>query len=151
MKKKFLRVILVGLTLFLVYIGLKVYQSNQIEIIPLEDISDLHVPISEVLSEDTVITGKAAVGQFEAVVLADRIVVDDTLYLILYKWPSFISEDEIDISLGHVTGLSNVDRISIIWGDIYSGEGTARGYSYVDLVDHPDQELIWEYEVKLND
>ncbi|GEK90738.1 hypothetical protein [Alkalibacterium kapii] len=143
MKKKIIRTLLAVLAVFLMYIALNIYQSENIEIIPFEDINKLHVSDTKSVSSDTTITGTANIGQFESVSVNNLIVVEDTLYVIIYKWPTFFSNDKIDIKLKNVGGLDEVSKMSIVWGDIYSNEGSARGFSHSDLVKHPDQQIFW--------
>lgn len=144
LKKKIIRLILASLFIFLLYIGLNIFQSKNIEIIAFEDISELKVTETNPISEDTTISGIADVGLFESVAMSNRIVVEDTLYLIIYKWPTFLSDHEIEFNLKNVGGLSKVNKISIVWGDIYQGEGNQEGFYYNDLEDHSDQQIIWK-------
>lgn len=144
MKKKIIRSLLVILAMFLLYIGLSIYQSENIEIIPFIDINELHISDTKPVSSDTTISGTANVGQFESVSVNNLIVVEDTLYVIIYKWPTFFSNNKIDIKLENVGGLDEVSKISVVWGDIYSNEGSATGFSHKDLVNHPDQRIVWE-------
>lgn len=136
--------ILSMVSLFLIYIGLNIYRGKQIKIISFDEINDLEVSTNNELKIDTQITGTVELGDFEAVVLMDRMVVDETLYLIIYKWPSFIQDNSIDFDFENTENLSGVEQISLVYGDIYSGEGSSRGISYGDLATHPDQIIIWE-------
>lgn len=146
LKKKVIGFILIVISFFLVYIGLNIYQTKNIEIIGFEDIKRLKISESNSISEETKILGKADIGRYESVSMTNKIIVEDSLYLIVYKWPSFLNDNEIDISLENVDGLDYVKKISIVWGDIYSSEGSSRGISHKDLVNHPDQEIIWQKE-----
>lgn len=143
-RKKIVLVIISLIAYFIIYIGLSIYQTNHLEIISLEEMSQLKVSSAHDLDGNTRITGTADVDDFEAVALMDAMVVEETLYLILYKWPAFIEDSTIDFSLENIEGLDEVNRVSIVYGEIYSGEGEQYGISYGDFLSHPDQSVIWK-------
>lgn len=59
------------------------------EIISFEEINNLQVSTNNELKSDTKITGTVELDNSEAVALMDQMVVNETLYIIIYKWPSF--------------------------------------------------------------
>lgn len=150
-KKKLLLAFGSIIVLFILYTGFKIYQTNQMQIIPIDEIQSLEVSTTGSLSKDTQITGQVTLNNFEAMGLVDLIVHEDTLYLILYKWPAFIGDNEINFTLEHTEMLEQVNNVSVIYGDIYSGEGTSQGISYNDLVTHPEQRVIWEKDGRVEE
>lgn len=127
------------------YVGFNIYQTNHMEIIPYSDITSINVVTDGALQADTLIQVAAEVDAFEAIAseIVQKEVVEDTLYLIVYKWPAFIQVDEIEFRLDKVNFLDQVEQISLIYGKIYSGEGESRGIYSNDFLDHPDQKIIW--------
>lgn len=146
LKKKIIGFILFVISFFILYISLNIYQTKNIEIIPFEDIEKIELSKKESISEDTIILGRAHLEKFESVFTIDKIIVEDHLYLMIYKWPSFKKNTEISVPLKDINGLQQIKEISVVWGDIYSSEGTSRGISHNDLLNHPDQEAIWTKE-----
>ena len=145
--KRKIQVVLISIvSLFLIYLGLNIYQAKKMEIISFVEINNLTVSTNNELKSDTKITGTVELDNFEAVALMDQMVVNETLYLIIYKWPSFKQDNSIDFDFGNTENLNQVERISLIYGAIYSGEGNSRGISFGDLATHPDQTVIWERE-----
>lgn len=143
--KRKIQVVLISIvSLFLIYLGLNIYQAKKMEIISFEEINNLQVSTNNELKSDTKITGTVELDNSEAVALMDQMVVNETLYIIIYKWPSFKQDNSIDFDLGNAENLNQVERISLVYGDIYSGEGNSRGISFGDLTTHPDQTVIWE-------
>lgn len=78
--------------------------------------------------------------------MAQTEVIEDTLYVMIYKWPAIKKVDEIEFNLESIPNLDSITQIAVIYGDPFSGEGYERGYSIIDLIDHPEQEIIWEKE-----
>lgn len=131
---------------FALYIGFQIYQTNQLELISAEAIQTFEISAEDNLTNDTVIQVKADVERFEAVEMAETVVIEETLYLMIYKWPAVKQINDIEFDLEHVQSLEGVDQISIVYGELFTGEGPERGYSHKDLIDHPDQEVIWTKE-----
>ncbi len=146
MKKKLCLFIGFVFLAFLTYIGFDIYQSKNMEIIPFSDITSINVSAEEELQTDTVITVTADVGDYEAIAgdLTQKEMVEGTLYIIFYKYPAFKQVKDVEVHLGNMASLNQVQQISIIYGDIYSGEGESKGFFMNDLIDHPDQEIIWQ-------
>lgn len=132
--------------LFFIYVGLIIYQTNNLEIVSFEDIRTIDVSSNGGLGKDTVIQIEAEVERFEALEMVETEVVEETLYLIIHKWPAFKQVDKIELSLENVDSLKQINQISVIYGDPYSGEGTSKGFFLSDLIDHPEQKIIWEKE-----
>lgn len=132
--------------LFFIYIGLIIYQTNKLEIVSFEDIRTIEISSNDELGKDTTIQIEANVERFEALEMVESEVVEETLYLIIHKWPAFKQVDKIELSLERVHNLKQINRISVIYGDPYTGEGTSKGILLSDLIDHPEQEIIWEKE-----
>ncbi len=132
--------------LFFIYIGLIIYQTNKLEIVSFEDIRTIEISSNDELGKDTTIQIEANVERFEALEMVESEVVEETLYLIIHKWPAFKQVDKIELSLERVHNLKQINRISVIYGDPYTGEGTSKGIFLSDLIDHPEQEIIWEKE-----
>lgn len=131
---------------FAIYIGLQIYQTNQLELVTVEDIQSFEVSTNNELNKDTMIQVVADVKRFEALEMAQTEVVEDTLYVMIYKWPAIQQVDEIDFDLESIPGLEGITRIAVISGDPFSGEGHKHGYFINDLIDHPDQDVIWKKE-----
>lgn len=129
-----------------IYIGFQMYQTNQLELITVEDIQTFDVSTNDELNENTIIQVEVDVGNFEALAMAQTEVVKDTIYLMIYKWPAIQQVDEIDFDLESIPGLEGITRIAVIYGDPFSGEGHEHGYFINDLIDHPDQDVIWKKE-----
>lgn len=131
---------------FAIYIGLQIYQTNQLELVTVEDIQSFEVSTNNELNKDTMIQVVADVKRFEALEMAQTEVVEDTLYVMIYKWPAIQQVDEIDFDLESIPSLDGITRIAVIYGDPFSGEGHEHGYFINDLIDHPDQDVIWKKE-----
>lgn len=143
MKKKifiFIGALILGFSL---YISWEIYQTSQLELISVDAIQTFELSTERELVNETVIHVEADVDRFEALEMAQTIVIDDTLYLMIYKWPAIPSVNNLEFDLEHEQSLEEVDQISIVYGELYTGEGTERGFSYNDLINHPNQEAIW--------
>lgn len=128
------------------YVGAQIYQTKQMELISTEEILTFELSTENELKNNTVIQVEAEVNHFEALAMAQTEVVEDTIYLMIYKWPAIQQVDEIEFDLEAIPGLGGITRIAVIYGDPFSGEGHERGYFINDLIDHPDQDVIWEKE-----
>lgn len=146
MRKKVL-LFIGGLVLgVVIYIGFQMYQTNQLELITVEDIQTFDVSTNDELNENTIIQVEVDVGNFEALAMAQTEVVKDTIYVMIYKWPAIQRVDEIEFNLESVPNLDSITQIVVIYGNPFSGEDHERGYSIIDLIDHPDQDVIWKKE-----
>lgn len=146
MKKKVLFLIGALILGFGLYVGAQIYQTNQLELISTKDIQTFEVSTNDELTNDTIIQVVADVKRFEALEMAQTEVIEDTLYVMIYKWPAIKKVDEIEFNLESIPNLDSITQIAVIYGDPFSGEGYERGYSIIDLIDHPEQEIIWEKE-----
>lgn len=131
---------------FAIYIGLQIYQTNQLELVTVEDIQSFEVSTNNELNKDTMIQVVADVKRFEALEMAQTEVVEETLYVMIYKWPAIQRVDEIEFNLESVPNLDSITQIVVIYGNPFSGEDHERGYSIIDLIDHPDQDVVWKKE-----
>lgn len=146
MKKKVLFLIGALILGFGLYVGAQIYQTNQLELISTKDIQTFEVSSNDELTNDTIIQVVADVKRFEALEMAQTEVIEDTLCVMIYKWPAIKKVDEIEFNLESIPNLDSITQIAVIYGDPFSGEGYERGYSIIDLIDHPEQEIIWEKE-----
>ncbi|MFD2046627.1 hypothetical protein ACFSTA_20410 [Ornithinibacillus salinisoli] len=143
--KKVILFFLISAIIFLcLYILWGIYKAQNISVVPIEDINSISISADEVLSTETEITGEVKVDRFEAVSHINKEKVDEVLYIIIHKEPSFFSKGTFSINLNDVNDVESINNISIISGNIYTGEGVERGYSLGDLKKIPDQEVIWE-------
>lgn len=121
-----------------------IYQAKNISVIPIEDINNVSVTADKVLSTETEIMGNVKVDRFEEVSHITIEKVDEVLYVIIHKKPSFFTENTFSVNLNDITNVDSINKINIISGNIYIGEGVEKGYSIGDLVKIPDQKIIWE-------
>lgn len=144
MKKKVLFLIGALILGFGLNVGAQIYQTKQLELISAKEIQVFEVSTNDELNKGTIIKIEADIEKNEALVMAQTEVVEDTIYLMIYKWPAIKEVGEIEFDLESVPSLDSISQIAVIYGDPFSGEGYERGYSLNDLIDHPEQEIIWE-------
>ncbi len=138
-----------GFIIFLgVYISWGIYQSQNNSVIPIKEIDNVSISTDSKLTNETEIFGEVTIGNFEEVSHINVERVDDDLYIIIHKQPSFSKENEFAFDLNNVSDISSIEKISIISGDIYTGEGEERGYSLGDLKSLPEQKKIWEQSTR---
>lgn len=124
-----------------------IYRAQNISVVPIEDVNRVSLTTAGVLSTETEITGEVIVDRFEGISHIDIEKVDEVLYIIIHKHPSFFSKSTFSIKLDDIREIDSINNISIISGNIYTGEGVERGYSLGDLKKTPDQKVIWEQPV----
>ncbi|CQR47969.1 hypothetical protein BN1058_02305 [Paraliobacillus sp. PM-2] len=148
----FKKIIIFFLISAIVYLSLSIfwgiYQAQNISVVPIKDINSVSISADKVLSTETEITGEVKVDHFEAVSHINKEKVDEVLYIIIHKQPSFSSKSTFSINLDDVNDVDSINNIFIISGNIYTGEGAEQGYSLGDLKKITDQEVIWEQLVK---
>jgi len=125
------------------YILWGIYQAENISVVPVNDINNVSLSADDTLSIETEISGEATVDDFEEITHINKETVDDVLYVIVHKQPSFTSENKFLFNLNNVRDLDSVNEISIVSGNIYTGEGAEQGYSIGDLKNLPEQKTIW--------
>lgn len=126
------------------YISWGIYQAENISVIPLEDIHNVSIFPDNVLTNETKVAGEADIGNFEEISEINKEKVDDVLYIIIHKQPSFSRKNTFSITLDNVKDINSITNISIISGEVYTGEGSQRGYSPIDFKNLPDKKIIWE-------
>lgn len=138
-----------GFIIFLgLYISWGIYQSQNNSVIPIKEIDNVSISTDSKLTNETEISGKVTIGNFEEVSHINVEKVDDDLYIIIHKQPSFSKENEFVFDLNNVNDISSIEKISIVSGDIYTGEGEEHGYSLGDLKSLPEQKIIWEQSTR---
>ncbi|WP_080145789.1 hypothetical protein [Marinilactibacillus piezotolerans] len=144
-KKNIVTLSLTFVSFFGVYVLLSIYQANNISVVPIEDTNSINVADHpHTLSSKTIISGEIEVDSFEEITHINKEKFDTVLYIVIHKQPSFSSQNTFSFSLDDVPDIESIDKISIVSGDVYTGEGSEQGYSLGDLPDLPNQKVIWE-------
>lgn len=148
-EKKLKKIIIIStfsiLMIFSLFLGIKIYQSKNQSIVPLDEVEFLHLTSNKLTTENN-IKGKINLNKYESFKFLDVIFYEDSLFLMIYKEPKIFSQkNEFSYSLETFFDNNDIseDSINAIYLSYWDNTKSS-GFSESDLMTTFPKKLIWE-------
>ncbi|EGO5016470.1 helix-turn-helix transcriptional regulator [Enterococcus faecalis] len=129
------------LVLAILFVWVSFSNDNQ-EVVSVDKVDNIHLSTpTPTLTDQTLITGKTSVSNFEGIASSQKIVVGNTLYIFLYTRPSLIGRKNFEISLQNIEQLATIEQVILVSGGVLNGR---EGISNKDFAALPSQQIIWQ-------